>query len=83
MLKETETEETIDFLSLVEIQLGGTGPLHPPGYAYGSTRTLVTLLRSWIRRFAMIISAWWLRISSKFIGQDFEEIHKSIGQCRN
>ena len=26
----------------------------------GSTRTLVTLLRLWIRRFTMIISAWWL-----------------------
>ena len=41
----------------------------------GSTRTLVTLLRPWIRRFTMIICAWWLRTSSKFNGQVFEEIH--------
>ena len=26
----------------------------------------------------MIISAWWLRTSSKFSGQKFEEIHKNI-----
>ena len=31
-----------------------------------SIRTLVTLLRPWIRRFTIIISAWWLRTSSKF-----------------
>ena len=30
-----------------------------------SISVLVTLLRSWIRRFTMIISAWWLQISSK------------------
>ena len=39
----------------------------------GSTRTLVTLLRPWNRRITMIISAWWLRTSSKFSGQEFEE----------
>ena len=27
----------------------------------------------------MIISAWWLRTSSKFSGQEFEEIHRNIG----
>ena len=43
-----------------------------------STRTLVTLLRPWIRRFTMIISAWWLRTSSKFSGQEFEAIHSLI-----
>ena len=37
----------------------------------GSTRTLVTLLRPWIRRFTMIISAWWLRTSSKFMWEEF------------
>ena len=37
-----------------------------------------TLLRPWIRRFTMIIFAWWLRTSSKFIGQEFEEIHRNI-----
>ena len=26
-----------------------------------------------------IISAWWLRTSSKFCGQEFEEIHRNIG----
>ena len=45
----------------------------------GSTRTLVTLLRPWIRRFTMIISARWFRTSSKFSGQEFEEIHRNIG----
>ena len=36
MLKETEIEETVDFLSLVAFQLGGPGPPAPPppGYAY-------------------------------------------------
>ena len=45
----------------------------------GSTRILVTLLRPWIRRFTMIISAWWLWTGSKFSGQEFEEIHRNIG----
>ena len=45
----------------------------------GSTRTLVALLRPWMRRFTMIISAWWLRTSSKFSCQEFEEIHRNIG----
>ena len=45
----------------------------------GSTRTLITLLRPWIRRFTMIISAWWLQTSSKFSGQEFGEIHRNIG----
>ena len=45
----------------------------------GSTRTLVTLFRPWIRRFTMIISAWWLRTSSKFSGQEFAEIYRNIG----
>ena len=44
----------------------------------GFNHTLVTLLRPWIRRFAMIISAWWLRTSFKLRGQEFEEIHKNI-----
>ena len=39
MLKETETEETIGFvslfLSLVAFQLGGGVALGPSGYAYG------------------------------------------------
>ena len=41
MLKETKTEETtvffvtfFYFLSLIAFQLGGAGPLVPPGYAY-------------------------------------------------
>ena len=33
----------------------------------------------WISRFTMIISAWWLQTSSKFSGQEFEEIHRNIG----
>ena len=45
----------------------------------GSNRTLVMLLRPRIRRFTMIISAWWLLTSSKFSGQEFEEIHRNIG----
>ena len=32
----------------------------PKSHDLGSTRTLVTLLRPWIRRFTVIISAWWL-----------------------
>ena len=31
------------------------------------------------RRFRMIISAWWLRTSSKFKRQEFEEIYRNIG----
>ena len=37
------------------------------------------LLRLWIKRFTMIISAWWLRTSSTFNGQKFERIHKNFG----
>ena len=36
------------------------------------------LLRPSVRRF-IIISAWWLRTSSKFNGQDFEEICRNFG----
>ena len=42
-----------------------------------STRTLVALLRPWIRRFTIIISAWWLRTSSKFT---WEEVKMSTGK---
>ena len=42
-----------------------------------STRTLVTLLSPWIRRFTIIISAWWLRTSSKFT---WEEVKTSTGK---
>ena len=46
----------------------------------GSTITLVTLLRSWIRRFMMIIiSAWWLPTNSKFCGKEFEKTRGTIG----
>ena len=33
----------------------------------------------WIRRFTIIISAWWIRTSRKFSGLEFEEVHKKIG----
>ena len=42
-----------------------------------STRTLVMMLRPWIRRFTIIISAWWLRTSSKFT---WEEVKTSTGK---
>ena len=42
-----------------------------------STRTLVTLLRPWIRRLTIITSAWWLRTSSKFT---WEEVKTSTGK---
>ena len=45
----------------------------------GSIRSFVILLRPWIRRFTMNISARWLRTSSKFSEQEFEQIHKNIG----
>ena len=51
-------------------------PPSPPGIGttdLGSTPTLVTLLRPWIQRFTMIISAWWFRTSSKFNGREFKE----------
>ena len=54
----------------------------PRSNCLGSTHTLVMLLRPWIRRFMMIISAWWLRTSSKFSGQEFEEIHSNIGSSK-
>ena len=38
----------------------------PQSYDLGLIRTLVTLLRAWKRRFAVIVSVWWLRTSSKF-----------------
>ena len=40
----------------------------PRSHDLGLTRTLVMLLRPWIRRFAMIISAW--RTSSKFTWEE-------------
>ena len=50
----------------------------PWSHDLGSNPTLASLLCSWIRRFTMIIpAAWWLRISSKFNEQEFEEIHKN------
>ena len=42
-----------------------------------STRTLVTLLRPWIRRFTIFISAWWLRTSCKFT---WKEVKTSTGK---
>ena len=39
---------------------------------------LSTALRRWVRRFTMIISAWWFRTSSKFSGQDFQETGGNI-----
>ena len=43
-----------------------------------STRTLVTLLRPWIRRFTIIISAWWLRTSSKFMWEEVKRQPESL-----
>ena len=47
------------------------------------------LLRPWKKRFTMIIIfAWWLRISSKFSGPEFEKISgtldrwKLLSRCR-
>ena len=36
-------------------------------------------MRPWIRRFTMIISAWWRRASSKFSGQEFKEVYLNTG----
>ena len=41
--------------------------------------SLVTLLRPWLRRLAMISAACGLQTSSKFSGQEFEDIHANIG----
>ena len=60
----------------------GMGVLLPESNDVRSTRTLVTSLRPWIRRSTMIISAWLLRTSSKFRGQEFEEIYKNIGSLK-
>ena len=43
----------------------------------GSTRSLITLLRPWIRRIK-IISAWWFRTSSKLSKQKFEETIENL-----
>ena len=53
------------------------GDFHPN---HGLKRTLVTLLRSWIRHCTIIISIFWLRTSSKFTGEEFEEIRRNIEQ---
>ena len=42
--------------------------------------TLVTLLRSWIRRFTMIISTWWFRTSCKF---KWEEVKRQSENLEN
>ena len=43
-----------------------------------STRTMVELLRPWIRRFTIIISAWWLRTSSKFMWEEVKRQQESL-----
>ena len=53
------------------------GDFHPN---HGLKRTLVTLLRPWIRHCTMIISTSWLRTSSNFTGEEFEEIRRNIEQ---
>ena len=45
-----------------------------------STRTPVTLLRLWIRRFTIIISAWWLRTSSKFTWEEIKTLTGKLGK---
>ena len=45
-----------------------------------STRTLVMLLRLWIRRFTIIISAWWLRTSSKFAWEEVKTSTEKLGK---
>ena len=47
----------------------------PCSHHLSSTRILVTLLRPWIRRFTMFISASWLRTSSKFT---WEEVNRHL-----
>jgi len=47
----------------------------------GTTPTplsLDTLLRPWIRHLAIIISAWWLRTSSKFSGKQSKETTRKL-----
>ena len=63
-------DELVSGLGVSDVD--GMGVLLPESNDVGSTRTLVTSLRLWIRRSTMIISAWLLRTSSKFSGQDFE-----------
>ena len=50
----------------------------PGSHDMGSIRTRVTLLRPWIRHLTIIFFAWWLRTSSKFSGQEFEEMYRNI-----
>ena len=45
-----------------------------------STPILVSSLRSWIRRFTMIISVWWLRTSSK---TTWEEVKRQLRSLEN
>ena len=45
-----------------------------------STRTQVTLLRPWIRRFTIIISAWWLQTSSKFTWEEVKTSTEKLGK---
>ena len=40
--------------------------------------SLVTFLRLWIRRFTMIISAWWLQTSSKFTWEEVKRQPKNL-----
>ena len=45
---------------------------------WGSTRTLVTLLLPFIKRFKMIISTWWLQTSSKFVWKEVKRQPESL-----
>jgi len=43
-----------------------------------STPDRIALLSPWIRRFVMVISAWWLRTSSKLTGKKLKKQPKDL-----
>ena len=46
----------------------------------GSIRTLATLLRPWMKRLSMIISAWWLCTSTKFTWEEIKTSTVKLGK---
>ena len=51
---------------------------NPDRMIMGLTCTLVTLLRPWIKRLTMIISARWLRTSSKFMWKEVKRQQEKL-----
>ena len=66
-LRAADSRQNVSFVGSVAERVMVSFLQRRRSHDLGSTCTLVTLLHPWIKHFTMIIiSAWWLRTSSKF-----------------